>query len=346
MVASDLLVREYQSGDEAGILKLFATVFGIHRSVDYWNWQFTMNSQGKSWIILAETEGEIVAQYAMRHNDINCMGSRIIAGQSCDTMVRADQRNKKLFIRLAEENYARAANEGMKIVFGFPNRDSYPGFLRKLGWYKICALKYYYYRIGVQRFLGKRADRVVKCFLPFPNRVRYLVEQNLLGGDTSMTVSPEITQEGAAVLEEALDYEVLSIWKDLDYMKWRYENHPKYSYDFHVISVNGRPEGLAVCRDCGETIAICELIHRTKNIRQSVLLIRRLVAYYSHSAAQKVEFSGYDDGFFDAVFASSGFNASPSPALFAARAFDDEKLERILMIPNNWTVSLGDSDVI
>jgi hypothetical protein len=296
--------------------------------------------------MLAETEGEIVAQYTMRHNDINCMGSRIIAGQSCDTMVRADKRDKKLFIRLAEESYARAANEGMKIVFGFPNRNSYPGFLRKLGWHKICALKHYYYRIGVQRLLGKRTDCIIKHFLQFPNRVRYVVEQKFLGGDMSIAVSPEITQEGVAVLEEALDYEVLSIWKDLDYMQWRYENHPEYTYDFHVISINGRPEGLAVSRECGETVAICELIHRTKNIRQSALLIRHLVAYYSKSAAQKIEFLGYDDGFFDAVFSSSGFNASLSSVFFAARVFGDEKIERMSVIQNNWTVSMGDSDVM
>jgi hypothetical protein len=75
-------------------------------------------------------------------------------------------------------------------------------------------------------------------------------------------------------------------------------------------------------------------------------LVRHLLKYYSNSLAQKVEFSGYDDGFFDAVFASSGFNVCPSNFIFTAQAFNDERLEKMLMIPQNWTISIGDTDVI
>jgi len=345
MVVNNLFIRKYQSGDELGILKLFKNIFGVCRSLDYWNWQFNKNTQGKSWIMLAEAKNEIVAQYAMRRNNINFMGRNVIAGQSCDTMVRTDQRKKNLFTQLAQEDYANAIKEGLKVVFGFPNRASYPGFMRKLGWYKICNLKCYYYRIGLKRVLGKKADRVVKRFLAFPNRIKFIVERKLLNHDISIIVSSEITDHVQGLLEEVLNYEVLSIWKDLDYMKWRYENHPEYSYDFHIINIEGRPEGLAVCRNCGETIAICELIHRTKNVRQSVLLVRHLLKYYSNSLAQKVEFSGYDEGFFDAAFALSGFNAYPSDFMFAAQAFNDERLEAMLIMPNNWTISIGDTDV-
>ena len=345
-MTNNIIIRKYQSGDELGILKLFEDAFGMHRSLDCWKWQFNKNTQGKSWIMLADAKNEIVGQYAMRRNNINFMGYSIIAGQSCDTMVRADQRKKNLFTQLAKENYADAIKKGLKVVFGFPNRASYPGFMRKLWWYKICNLKCYYYRIGLKRVLGEKTDRVVKRFFTFPNRIKFLIEKRLLNNNMEITISNKISASVENLLKEVLNYEVLSVWKDLDYMKWRYENHPDYSYDFHIINIGGRPEGLAVCRNCGETIAICELIHRTKNLRQSVLLLRHLLKYYSNSLAQKVEFSGYDDGFFDAVFASSGFNTYPSNLIFGAQAFNDERLEKMLMIPQNWTISIGDTDVI
>jgi hypothetical protein len=87
-------------------------------------------------------------------------------------------------------------------------------------------------------------DRVAKRFLAFPNRIKFIVENKLLNDDMSITVSSEITDDLQELLKEALNYEVLSIWKDLDYMKWRYENNPDYSYDFHIINIEGRPEGL------------------------------------------------------------------------------------------------------
>ncbi len=346
MMMNNLFIRKYQSGDELGILKLFEDVFGIHRSPDRWNWQFERGTQGKSWIMLAETEGEVVGQFAMRRNNINFMGRNITAGQSCDTMVRADRRGKDLFIKLAKANYANAIDDGLKMAFSFPNRFSYPGYMQKLERHKICRLTSYYYRIGLKRVFGERVDRVLRRVLAFPNRIKLIIERKLLNRDMSITVSSEITDHLKNLLEEILNYEVLSIWKDLDYMKWRYENHPDYSYDFHIINTGGQPEGLAVCRNFGETITICELLHRTKNVRQSVLLVRHLLQYYSSSFAQKVEFSGYDDGFFDAVFALSGFNTYPSNFIFTAQAFNDERLEKMLMIPGNWTITIGDTDVI
>jgi len=56
------------------------------------------------------------------------------AAQSGDTMTAPNHRKKGLFTRLAKETYSLADNLGIRLVFGFPNENSFPGFKHKLDW--------------------------------------------------------------------------------------------------------------------------------------------------------------------------------------------------------------------
>lgn len=61
-------------------------------------------------------------------------GKDILVAQSGDTMTAPDHRGKGLFVKLAQRAYQLAWNEKVKLVFGFPNENSYPGFKEKLNW--------------------------------------------------------------------------------------------------------------------------------------------------------------------------------------------------------------------
>lgn len=340
------VIKKYETGIEHGIIKLFSDVFQTYRSSHRWKWQFEANPQGKSWIMLAQDRNQVIGQFALRRNDLNFMGQRVTAGQSCDTMVHPDYRGKGLFIQLAKQNYRTAKADGLKVAFSFPNRASYPGYMRNLGRHRICMLKCYSYRIGYRRLLGNSLDKIFRPFFRIPNRIKFLIERHLLSDDLKIVTSSHIPNQAEELLRDNLNYEVLSVWKDLQYMKWRYQDHPDHQYDFHFLYVKNKLEALAVSRNCGENVTICELINRIKNFRQSVFLIRHLVHYYSMSESQKVVFYGHDNGFFERVFITSSFNLYPSNLIFTAQAFGDKRLENILMIPENWTLTIGDSDII
>ncbi|HEY5917995.1 MAG TPA: GNAT family N-acetyltransferase [Chryseolinea sp.] len=88
---------------------------------------------------------EYIGFIAYSHNDIavafygvipcffQLNGKKVVAAQSADTMTHPDHRKKGLFQNLALKTYALAAEQGIKFVFGFPNQDSFPGFM-KLNW--------------------------------------------------------------------------------------------------------------------------------------------------------------------------------------------------------------------
>ncbi len=338
-------MREYRPGDEESILALFNRVFDANRTMRRWRWQFIDHVQGKGWITLAEADDEIIGQYCMMRNHLNFRGREVCAGQSCDTMVRHDQRGKGWFARLAEANYTHAAGMGLKAVFGFPNRLSYPVFMRDISWRRITRLKCYYYRIGFRKIWGALPDRVYKLLLG-----RYL-KSKLAGLRSSLKGAAIVTTKTApedieGLLEEVRSREVLSAWKDLKYLKWRYENHPEFRYTFHVLTMRGRPECLVITKHAGGRIAVCDVLHRTKNVPEAAFLLLHATLYHVASCAQVISFCGHDDGFFDSVFARCGYHARHSESfVFCGRVFSDAALEERFFDPNNWTVAYGDIDV-
>lgn len=366
MKQNNEILRGYIAGDEKEILNLFENIYGYEKSINYWKWKYADNYQGAGWITLAEAGEDIVGHYCIMQNNLNCMGKVIIAGQSCDTMIRKDNRGKGLFIRLATENYNNAINSGVCAVFGFPNRNSLPGFMRDLGWCRIAILKYYNYRLGFKKLIGKQFDSVVRHLINIPNvlknitvfpiRLGFAIDipgkalfKTLMNREMiKIEVCTSIPSSIEDLLKERLNYEVVSVWKDVQYLKWRYENHPENKYVFHILYIKDRAEAIVVCREKDNSIAICEIVHRSNNVIQTTLLLNHVINYYVRSPAQKIEFYGFDNGFYDDVFKSSGFNIQKSSRLiFGGRVLNNNgMLDKVFCNSNNWSISYGDTDII
>lgn len=339
-------IRRYERGDEHGIVALFRSVFGAQRTLERWRWQFVEQPQGGGWITLAERDGELVAQYCMMRNDLSLVGRRVAAAQSCDTMVRGDQRGQGWFVRLARENYQQAADDGVKAVIGFPNRSSFPGFAGSLDWERIATLQEFSFHAGHARLWGGLVDRAFKLVLRARVGLRCRLLELSAKGATVEAV-PSLPEAVSGLLDEIRRYEILCVWKDLDYLRWRYEKHPEHAYDFHLLARDGRPEGLVVSRRVGSTVAICELLHRTKDVAEAALLVGAVVRAHLGGPVQRIEFYGHDDGFFASAFARAGFRSRYSASfVFGGRVFDDDALRRRFVLDRNWTVVYGDTDVV
>jgi hypothetical protein len=75
-----------------------------------------------------------IAFYAVIPCFIRIDNKIILSAQSADTMTHPQYRNKGLFVELALLTYQLCDNSGIELIFGFPNQNSLPGFLNKLGW--------------------------------------------------------------------------------------------------------------------------------------------------------------------------------------------------------------------
>jgi hypothetical protein len=76
---------------------------------------------------------EIAAYYGVFPTLLSYNGNTYLVAQSGDTMTHPKHQKKGLFVKLANLTFQFCNENGIELIFGFPNENSYPGFVRNLG---------------------------------------------------------------------------------------------------------------------------------------------------------------------------------------------------------------------
>ena len=108
-----------------------------------------------------------------------------LVAQSGNTMTHSNHRGQGLFTQLALETYQYCREIGVHLVFGFPNNNSYPGFVRKLDWIhfdnieaytiRVKTISFYrmnkWFKMSEEKFYKRGHDLLSNCKIgkPFPS---------------------------------------------------------------------------------------------------------------------------------------------------------------------------------
>jgi hypothetical protein len=351
--SEDWTLERYRPGDEAAVMALFATVFGHARTPEHWNWQFRDNPYGGPFISLARAkqDGALVGSYSVTPIRLNVMGRPVPGCQSVDTAVHPDWRNQRVFEKTARDCYAWCAESGIEAVIGFPNARSYPGFMRTLGWRRAGFPVQYRQRfdLGQRGGLGA-AGAVIDAFVRTASRPGLALRRSLLkkqaGGSADVVWTSEVPSDYESLWSLVRSQEVLSVWKDADYLRWRYDRNPDRRFRYACLRQGGELLALAVTAELEGVATICEFLVRGRDATLGRLLVGAIVHEALEREARGVEFIGFDMGFFDEAF--EGFDRRLSTAnVFCGRAFSDAgPLAELLPFGQNWTVVFGDGDFV
>jgi GNAT superfamily N-acetyltransferase len=127
-------VREATRADLPALSVLFEESFGFRRDASHTEWKFFDNPVGQPLVMVAEAQGRLVGQYALWPVELRIGGEVVLGAQSLDTMTHPEFRGQGMFARLAANCMELAESRGVKVLYGFPNRNSYPGFVERLNW--------------------------------------------------------------------------------------------------------------------------------------------------------------------------------------------------------------------
>jgi|SRR5262245_8668007 len=349
-------LERYREGDEHAILELFRTVFGKSRSVEHWHWQFRANPYGGPFVSLArrEDDGAVIGSYSVMPLKLNVMGRAVLACQSVDTAVHPDHRGQRVFEQTASDCYAWCEASGLQAVVGFPNANSYPGFMRTLDWRRIVFPVQHTLRLSIARELRELLGIPGLPALAdvFYAGGRYLglslqggLSGRLPGGKAAFHVAGSVPDGYEALWNAWRSQEVLSIWKDSEYLRWRYDRNPDQRFTYYYLARGSEILAQAIGTEIDGALMLCELLVAGREVRVARRLVNEIAVLALGRGLRAVGFLGSDAGFFAEALA--GFSRRNSYAnVFCGRSFDPGVLRELLPLPGNWTVTFGDGDFV
>ncbi|MCK6639842.1 MAG: GNAT family N-acetyltransferase [Bacteroidia bacterium] len=146
------------------LIVLYKDCFGIDTTLEFLTKKYSTESFGAKYtgFIAYSSENEPAAYYGVFPARFTHRNRLIFCAQSGDTMTHSNHRKKGLFIKLANATFQLCRELGMEFIFGFPNDNSLPGFL-KMGWKSDHHLNMY--RVSFTAFpIVKFAKKYKKLF--------------------------------------------------------------------------------------------------------------------------------------------------------------------------------------
>ncbi len=215
-------VVRYTPEWRSSLVALLARVGTTQLSDEEFTWWFDRNPGGEGIVSLAVDEGEVVGVAAMSFFKTRLEGVERRLAIPVNVATDARYRGQGVFSTMEERNEEAAAASGSPLTVTFPNANSYPIFIRRLGWIDLPRLR-----------LWARPLRVGGV-------VRYVLGREGEHGGMRAADAGERTLHGLAVRPisrfaesmDALGARAAAGYgshfsRDADYFNWRYLDSPR-----------------------------------------------------------------------------------------------------------------------
>ncbi len=312
-----LQIRPYQQGDEAKIVSLFGLVFGRPLTMAYWQWRFRDNPTGHIFVDLAWDGEKLAGHYAVSPVVLSVRGQEYLTALSMTTMTHPDYRGRGLFVTLAQSVYQRMADQGLPLVWGFPNSLSHRGFVRDLAWLDIHEVPTF------QRVLTQ--DR------PLPTPSPQVVEL------------PSFDSRCDLLWTELDKRDYILARRDCRYLAWRYVANPENRYTLFGYQQGEQLRGYAVCKRYGDGVDLVDLLCLDE--QAGLDLVWAVAGWAGRQGASVLQTWLNPSLPLHLELEKYAFRAGEPITYFGARPLRPELESAGLTSYCNWYLTMGDSDV-
>ncbi len=135
----------------ADLIYISKSAFNIDPGIQYFKSKNNTKIFGEThlgYIAYQTADNSPAAFYGVYSHPFEIDGWKYSIVQSGDTMTHKNHGGKGLFTTLAKMTYKLSEEKGAAIVFGFPNDNSYPGFVKKLDWTHRDNINIYKIKVG------------------------------------------------------------------------------------------------------------------------------------------------------------------------------------------------------
>lgn len=216
------------------------------------DWKFGRHPAGAGMIALAGVQGRVVGLNAFMASRFKIGEQNVLGFQSMDTIVAEEARGKGVFGRLINCFYE--GTDG-RVLYGFPNLNSSPGFFGKLGWSPFGAVPMMIRPLRTGYFL-KRLSKFLPDF-PLP-----LLKRGAKGARTIERFGPETTNAWRRFSQGI----GCALERDADFLNWRLCDHPATCYSLLQGADGAFVAWIVADKHGGRVGYLMEAIGSTKNL--------------------------------------------------------------------------------
>ena len=323
---------------------------GSKKNLEQLQWQYFENNVENFVSIEYDFNSQKTAAiYATFGVKFKIDGDIHIGSQSLDTMTDVNYRGKGLFIKLAKDVYQKATNNGVALVYGFPNGSSIHGFKSKLEWEVLDPLPFLIKPLKSRYFTDKIS------FLKFMPNInlsfaRYSKsKQCVIREENSF---PESVNEIWNSFSKDIK---VAVHRDKSYLDWRYINKPFENYKIiHCYDGNNDHLGFIIYtvkgKHGGKIAYIMELIYNLEHPHAAKQLLQYAVTAIIKEKADCILSWCLDHSPNASVYKKEFFISLPEKFRpielhFGARSFNDS-LKALIHNRKNWYLSYSDSDTV
>lgn len=132
----DYTVERLNKNNLEDLVVLHKAVYGKEPAPGYFPKKYNTAYTGAEFagFIAYNERGMPVAYYGVIPCFIQYGKEILLAAQSADTMTHPQYRYKGMFVDLSKLTFVLCRDLSIRLIFGFPNRNSYPGMVNRLGW--------------------------------------------------------------------------------------------------------------------------------------------------------------------------------------------------------------------
>ncbi|MEW6122238.1 MAG: GNAT family N-acetyltransferase [Pseudomonadota bacterium] len=229
--------------DLPGIHALYEEIWGPGRSMDYLGWKLFDAPFDPLPPMLAMDGERCVGVYAVISTPLLLDGEKVMGCQSVDTMTHPDYRRQNMSVTLARACYAEAERRGFRLVYGMPNENSYPMFMKHLDWVHVGEVQRWVRPlVAPSRLPGALAAPLTALMRAYAG----------LGRTPAAYVSP-VTAATRFVLPPALPRSArCAIDKSPAWFAWRYAAEPGGTYEQLVLGDVDMPDAVIIFQQIDE----------------------------------------------------------------------------------------------
>jgi len=270
--------RNYQAGDEYGIIKLYNKITGRCRTVEQhrWEWLDTPQGNGSIWVITESGSGEIVGHHGLIPIQLNYFCKTLLLGKTENTILHPKYLGTGIYF-IYERKFLQEAMKRFDLLYTTFAHGTPGKIRRKLG-YKAVGKYLTYIKATRNMYLKKIMDSLIERKIPnstlkiFCKYISQIFSYLLMiffskWGKIDKSITFEVVED-----IDTIDSEIdqfcdrnkgkfgITINRTSKYLKWRIFKNPNVKYKFLLARKLGNVVGYVITKSSATDVNRYEIV--------------------------------------------------------------------------------------